>query len=75
MRAHVLEACPQLVADHGLDGLKLDFLDDATVYAADGGDPVGPAMAPCSGTCVPPSARRARAARRSNCASPVSAPA
>ncbi|WP_432167460.1 alpha-galactosidase [Streptomyces sp. bgisy031] len=44
VRAHVLEVCTRLVADHGLDGLKLDFLDDATVYADDGGDPVGPAM-------------------------------
>ncbi|MFC9670626.1 alpha-galactosidase [Streptomyces sp. NPDC056949] len=45
VRAHVLEVCTRLVADHGLDGLKLDFLDDATGYADDGGDPVGPAMA------------------------------
>ncbi len=45
VRAHVLEVCTRLVADHGLDGLKLDFLDDATLYADDGGDPVGPAMA------------------------------
>ncbi|MFD7774524.1 glycoside hydrolase family 36 protein [Streptomyces sp. NPDC059753] len=45
VRVHVLEVCTRLVADHGLDGLKLDFLDDATVYAQTGGGPVGPAMA------------------------------
>lgn len=45
MRTHVLEVCTRLVADHGLDGLKPAFLDDATVYTDDGGDPVGPAMA------------------------------
>ncbi|MFD3479148.1 hypothetical protein [Streptomyces sp. NPDC058695] len=45
MRTHILEACTRLVTDHGLDGPKLDFLDDATVYADDGDDPVGPAMA------------------------------
>ncbi|MET7931181.1 glycoside hydrolase family 36 protein [Streptomyces sp. NPDC005349] len=45
VRAHVLEVCTRLVADHGLDGLKLDFLDDATVYADNGDGPVGPAMA------------------------------
>ncbi|MGW1950564.1 glycoside hydrolase family 36 protein [Streptomyces sp. NPDC001940] len=45
VRVHVLQVCTRLVADHGLDGLKLDFLDDATVYAQTGGGPVGPAMA------------------------------
>ena len=37
-RAHVVAVCARLAGDHGLDGLKLDFLDDAAVYLADGGD-------------------------------------
>ncbi|WP_307804698.1 alpha-galactosidase [Streptomyces sp. VRA16 Mangrove soil] len=44
VRAHVVDTCTRLVADHGLDGLKLDFLDDATVYA-DAGGSVAEAMA------------------------------
>ncbi|NUR85274.1 MAG: alpha-galactosidase [Nonomuraea sp.] len=33
VRAHVVALCARLVADYGLDGLKIDFLDDAMVYA------------------------------------------
>ncbi|MGW5115252.1 alpha-galactosidase [Streptomyces noursei] len=44
VRRHVIELCAALVRDHGLDGLKLDFLDEARVYAGDGGDGVGQAM-------------------------------
>ncbi|MCB5168065.1 alpha-galactosidase [Streptomyces bambusae] len=45
VRAHVVKLCTRLVRDHGLDGLKLDFLDQAMVYAGDGGADVGRAMA------------------------------
>ncbi|MFI7006471.1 glycoside hydrolase family 36 protein [Streptomyces sp. NPDC050145] len=51
VRAHVVDVCTRLVADHGLDGLKLDFLDDATVYAGDGGAGVTTAMATLLG-CI-----------------------
>ncbi|MEW1632823.1 glycoside hydrolase family 36 protein [Streptomyces sp. NPDC093801] len=45
VRRHVVDLCVRLVRDHGLDGLKLDFLDQAMVYAGDGGPDVGRAMA------------------------------
>ncbi|MFD8415945.1 alpha-galactosidase [Streptomyces sp. NPDC059650] len=45
VRRRVVEVCTRLVRDHGLDGLKLDFLDQAMVYSGDGGDDVGRAMA------------------------------
>ncbi|MFJ7262901.1 glycoside hydrolase family 36 protein [Streptomyces globosus] len=45
VREHVVGVCTRLVRDHGLDGLKLDFLDQAAVYAGDGGADVGRAMA------------------------------
>ncbi|MFF3839099.1 glycoside hydrolase family 36 protein [Streptomyces sp. NPDC001930] len=44
VRAHVVDVCVSLVRDHGLDGLKVDFLDQAMVYAGDGGDDVGQAL-------------------------------
>ncbi|MFC8506626.1 glycoside hydrolase family 36 protein [Streptomyces sp. NPDC057411] len=44
VRRHVVELCVALVREHGLDGLKLDFLDEAAVYAGDGGEDVGRAM-------------------------------
>ncbi|MEU0567364.1 glycoside hydrolase family 36 protein [Nonomuraea sp. NPDC005983] len=49
VRAHVVDLCVRLVADYGLDGLKIDFLDQAMVYAGrpgrDGDIPdVGTAM-------------------------------
>nr|WSX48696.1 alpha-galactosidase [Streptomyces sp. NBC_00974] len=44
VRAHVVEFCVRLVRDYGLDGLKLDFLDQAMVYADDGAGDVGQAM-------------------------------
>ncbi|CAM5304917.1 alpha-galactosidase [Streptomyces tanashiensis] len=44
VRRHVIELCVSLVRDHGLDGLKLDFLDEAAVYAGDGAGDVGRAM-------------------------------
>nr|WTB28483.1 alpha-galactosidase [Streptomyces sp. NBC_00830] len=34
VRAHVVAVCTRLVGEHGMDGLKLDFLDDAMVYTA-----------------------------------------
>lgn len=33
VRRHVVRLCASLVADHGLDGLKLDFLDQTMVYS------------------------------------------
>lgn len=39
VRRHVVQLCTRVVADHGLDGLKIDFLDQAMVYAAGGGHP------------------------------------
>ncbi|MDJ0384879.1 glycoside hydrolase family 36 protein [Streptomyces sp. G-G2] len=45
VRRHVVELCARLVRDHGLDGLKLDFLDQAMVYAGDGAGGIGRAMA------------------------------
>lgn len=44
VRTHIVEMCVRLVVDYGLDGLKIDFLDDAQVYAGDGRD-IGLAMA------------------------------
>ncbi|WP_030756712.1 glycoside hydrolase family 36 protein [Streptomyces griseus] len=44
VRRHVTDLCVSLVARHGLDGLKLDFLDEAAVYAGDGRGDVGLAM-------------------------------
>ncbi|MFB7586895.1 glycoside hydrolase family 36 protein [Streptomyces sp. NPDC056169] len=44
VRRHVVELCVSLVRDHGVDGLKLDFLDEAGVYAGDGAGDVGRAM-------------------------------
>ncbi|GAA2769811.1 glycoside hydrolase family 36 protein [Streptomyces showdoensis] len=44
VRRHVVELCVALVVEYGLDGLKLDFLDEAAVYAGDGGEDVGRAM-------------------------------
>ncbi|MFI6531860.1 glycoside hydrolase family 36 protein [Nonomuraea sp. NPDC050547] len=35
VRAHVVDTCARLVHDYGLDGLKIDFLDDAMVYAGE----------------------------------------
>lgn len=33
VRAHVVRVCSRLMADYGLDGLKIDFLDVAMLYA------------------------------------------
>ncbi|MEV6104956.1 glycoside hydrolase family 36 protein [Streptomyces sp. NPDC051940] len=44
VRAHVVETCARLVGEYGLDGLKIDFLDNAGVYAGDGGGDIGRAM-------------------------------
>ncbi|MEU8761531.1 glycoside hydrolase family 36 protein [Streptomyces sp. NPDC048659] len=44
VRRHVVGLCVSLVTEYGLDGLKLDFLDQAAVYAGDGGTDVGAAM-------------------------------
>ncbi|AWZ16199.1 alpha-galactosidase [Streptomyces sp. ICC1] len=44
VRAHVVRLCVRLVREYGLDGLKLDFLDQAMVYADDGAGDVGRAM-------------------------------
>lgn len=49
VRAHLVDVCVRLVTDHGLDGLKIDFLDDAQVYAGSGED-VGKAMTELLGT-------------------------
>jgi alpha-galactosidase len=32
VREHVVATCLRLVTDYGLDGLKIDFVDEATVY-------------------------------------------
>ncbi|AQW55813.1 glycoside hydrolase family 36 protein [Streptomyces violaceusniger] len=45
VRSRIVESCVRLVRDHGLDGLKVDFLDQAMVYAGDGAGDVGAAMA------------------------------
>ncbi|MBL1118967.1 alpha-galactosidase [Streptomyces sp. 110] len=45
VRSRIVERCVRLVRDHGLDGLKVDFLDQAMVYAGDGAGDVGAAMA------------------------------
>ncbi|TQF06905.1 alpha-galactosidase [Kitasatospora acidiphila] len=33
VREHIVRSCREVVEAHGLDGLKVDFLDEATVYA------------------------------------------
>jgi alpha-galactosidase len=40
----VVDTCVRVVRDHGLDGLKLDFLDEAMAYAGDGRGDVGRAL-------------------------------
>jgi alpha-galactosidase len=37
VRRHLVATCTRLLADHGFDGLKVDFLDDAMVYSRTGG--------------------------------------
>ncbi|AUH44754.1 alpha-galactosidase [Streptomyces sp. CMB-StM0423] len=44
VRAHVVRTCLRLVRDHGLDGLKVDFLNEAMAYAGDGRGDVGHAL-------------------------------
>ncbi|MFB7512222.1 glycoside hydrolase family 36 protein [Streptomyces sp. NPDC056144] len=44
VRRHVVDLCVSLVREFGVDGLKLDFLDEAGVYAGDGAGDVGLAM-------------------------------
>ncbi|MEU5539298.1 glycoside hydrolase family 36 protein [Streptomyces sp. NPDC020362] len=44
VRRHIVEMCTALVRDHGLDGLKVDFIDEAMVYAGDGGGDIGHAL-------------------------------
>ncbi|MFJ6011392.1 glycoside hydrolase family 36 protein [Streptomyces sp. NPDC092952] len=44
VRAHVVGTCLRLVRDYGLDGLKVDFLDEAMAYAGDGRGDVGQAL-------------------------------
>ncbi|MER5865751.1 glycoside hydrolase family 36 protein [Kitasatospora sp. NPDC002040] len=44
VRRHVVGLCASLVREFGVDGLKLDFLDEAMVHAGDGGPDVGRAM-------------------------------
>ncbi|MCX5394823.1 glycoside hydrolase family 36 protein [Streptomyces sp. NBC_00094] len=44
VRRHVVELCVSLVREYGVDGLKLDFLDEAAVYSGDGAGDVGRAM-------------------------------
>ncbi|MFJ8791735.1 glycoside hydrolase family 36 protein [Streptomyces sp. NPDC102462] len=39
VRRHVVDSCAGLVHRYGLDGLKIDFLDFATVYADEEGTP------------------------------------
>ncbi|MDR0283736.1 MAG: alpha-galactosidase [Propionibacteriaceae bacterium] len=43
VRAHVAETCARLVRDYGVDGLKIDFLNNAMVYSG-GEESVGRAM-------------------------------
>jgi alpha-galactosidase len=44
VRAHIVDLCVALVRDHGLDGLKVDFLNEAMVYAGDGRGDIGQAL-------------------------------
>ncbi|WP_405687951.1 alpha-galactosidase [Streptomyces sp. NBC_01387] len=44
VRTHVVRTCLRLVRDYGLDGLKVDFLNEAMVYAGDGRGDVGQAL-------------------------------
>ncbi|MET9652195.1 hypothetical protein ABZZ44_18305 [Streptomyces sp. NPDC006460] len=41
----MVDTCVRLVRDHGLDGLKVDFLDESMAYADDGRGDVGRALA------------------------------
>jgi alpha-galactosidase len=45
VRDHLVDVCVRTVREYGLDGLKVDFLDDAGVYAGDGRGDIGTAMA------------------------------
>lgn len=45
VRAFVVETCLRLVTEHGVDLLKIDFLDQAMVYRDASGADVGQAMA------------------------------
>jgi alpha-galactosidase len=49
VRRHVVELCTALVAGYGLDGLKVDFLDEVMVYA---GKPAHGADIPDVGTAM-----------------------
>ncbi|MGI5397273.1 hypothetical protein [Streptomyces sp. CA-251251] len=40
----MMDTCVRLVRDHGLDGLKVDFLDEVMAYAGDGRGDVGRAL-------------------------------
>ncbi|MEU8700693.1 glycoside hydrolase family 36 protein [Streptomyces sp. NPDC048680] len=44
VRTHVVRTCLRLVRDYGLDGLKVDFLNEAMVYAGDEHGDVGQAL-------------------------------
>ncbi|MCX4736622.1 alpha-galactosidase [Streptomyces sp. NBC_01363] len=44
VRSHVVRLCVRLVRAYGLDGLKVDFLDEAMAYAGDGRGDVGQAL-------------------------------
>ncbi|MFD0337106.1 glycoside hydrolase family 36 protein [Streptomyces sp. NPDC127117] len=44
VRSHIVRLCVRLVRDYGLDGLKVDFLDEAMAYAGDGRGDVGQAL-------------------------------
>ncbi|MFF2045024.1 glycoside hydrolase family 36 protein [Kitasatospora sp. NPDC058170] len=44
VRRHIVDQLAGLVRESGLDGLKVDFLDQAMVYAGDGAGDVGQAM-------------------------------
>lgn len=44
VRAHLVDTCVRVVRDYGLDGLKVDFLNEAMVYAGDGHGDVGQAL-------------------------------
>ncbi|WP_354644448.1 alpha-galactosidase [Kitasatospora camelliae] len=55
VRRHVVDTCRTLVAEYGLDGLTLDLLDEAAVYA----DAPGPAE-PAAGFIADPGRATAR---------------
>ncbi|MEV0699657.1 glycoside hydrolase family 36 protein [Saccharopolyspora sp. NPDC050389] len=44
VRTHVVGTCLRLVRDYGLDGLKVDFLNEVMVYAGDERGDVGQAL-------------------------------